>query len=127
MHYDASKAQELVTAGTVTGGTMVYSLDGTNYKPSIPEAKDAGEYTVYFKAQGDGNHTDSAVDTVEVTISQQTVTPQIELTPPSAQYDGNVKRPEVIVRDNANNIIPDSEYTVVYDTATNWKEALLAS
>ncbi len=120
--YDASKAQELVTAGTVTGGTMVYSLDGTNYKPSIPEAKDAGEYTVYFKAQGDGNHTDSAVDTVEVTISQQTVTPQIELTPPSAQYDGNVKRPEVIVRDNANNIIPDSEYTVVYDTATNWKD-----
>ena len=81
--YDASKAQELVTAGTVTGGTMVYSLDGTNYKPSIPEAKDAGEYTVYFKAQGDGNHTDSAVDTVEVTISQQTVTPQIELTPPA--------------------------------------------
>ncbi len=120
--YDASKAQELVTAGTVAGGTMVYSLDGTNYKPSIPTAKDAGEYTVYFKAQGDSNHADSEVDTVEVTISQQTVTPQIELTPPSAQYDGNVKRPEVIVRDTQNNVIPDSEYTVVYEPATNWKD-----
>lgn len=120
--YDASQAQELVTAGTAMGGTMVYSLDGTNYKPSIPEAKDAGEYTVYFKAQGDGNHTDSEVGTVEVTIGRQPVTPKIELTPPSAQYDSNVKRPEVIVRDGANNVIPDSEYTVVYNTTTNWKD-----
>ncbi len=120
--YDASKVQELVTAGTVTGGTMVYSIDGTNFYAAIPEAKDAGTYTVYFKAQGDGNHTDSAVGTVEVTIDKQTVTPKIELTPPSAQYDSNVKRPEVIVRDGANNVIPDSEYTVVYDTATNWKD-----
>ena len=120
--YDASREQELVTAGTVTGGTMVYSLDDANYTPAIPEAKDAGTYTVYFKAKGDGNHADSAVDSVQVTISKQTVTPQIEVTPPSAQYDGNVKRPEVIVRDSANNIIPGSEYTVVYDTATNWKD-----
>ena len=121
--YDASKAQELVTVGTVTGGTMVYSLDGTNFTAAIPKAKEAGKHTVWYKAQGDSNHTDSAVDTVEVTISQQTVTPQIELTPPSAQYDGNVKRPEVIVRDGANNVIPDSgEYIVVYDPATNWKD-----
>ena len=102
--YDASRAQELVTAGTVTGGTLVYSLDGTNYTPSIPKAKDAGEHTVYYKAQGDNNHTDSAVGTVEVTIGKQTVTPDIELTPPSAKYDGEVKRPTVTVRDTANNI-----------------------
>ncbi len=121
--YDVSKAQELVTAGTVTGGTMVYSLDdGTNFYAAIPEAKDAGTYTVYFKAQGDGNHTDSEVKSVQVTIDKQTVTPQIELSPPRAQYDSNVKRPDVIVRDDANNIIPVSEYTVVYDTATNWKD-----
>ena len=61
---------------------MVYSLDGTNYKPSIPEAKDAGEYTVYFKAQGDSNHTDSEAKSIKVTIDQQTVTPQIELMGP---------------------------------------------
>ncbi len=120
--YDASKAQELVTAGTVTGGTLVYSLDGVNYTPSIPKAKEVGKHTVYYKAQGDNNHTDSEVGTVEVTIGKQSVTPKIELTPPSAQYDGNVKRPEVIVRDGANNVIPDSEYTVVYNPATNWKD-----
>ena len=124
--YDASKAQELVTAGTVTGGTMVYSLDdGTNFSAAIPKAKDAGEYTVYFKAQGDGNHTDSAVKSVQVTINKQTVASgdvQIELTPPSAQYDGHVKRPEVVVRDKENNVIPKSEYKVTYvdDSGENW-------
>ncbi|MCI9474807.1 MAG: S-layer homology domain-containing protein, partial [Flavonifractor sp.] len=122
--YDASRAQELVTAGTVTGGTLVYSLDGTNYTPSIPKAKDAGEHTVYYKAQGDNNHTDSAVGTVEVTIGKQTVTPNIELTPPSAKYDGEVKRPTVTVRDTANNIIPESEYkhTYVTDNNENWTD-----
>lgn len=121
--YDASQAQALVTAGTATGGIMVYSLDGKDYGPAIPKAKDAGIYKVYYKVQGDGNHTDSEVGTVDVTIDKQTVTPQIELTPPSAQYDGSVKRPEsVTVRDAANNVIPTSEYTVVYDSATNWKD-----
>ena len=122
--YDASKAQELVTAGTATGGTMVYSLDGTNFTAAIPKAKEAGKHTVWYKAQGDSNHTDSAVDTVEVTISRQTVTPQIELTPPSAQYDSNVKRPEVIVRDGANNVIPESEYHITYvsDNGENWTD-----
>ena len=122
--YDASKAQELVTAGTVTGGTMVYSLDGTNFTAAIPKAKDAATYTVYYKAQGDGNHTDSAVKSVQATIGQQTVTPQIELMPPSAQYDGNVKRPEVIVRDADNNVIPESEYKATYvsDSGENWTD-----
>ncbi len=123
--YDASQSQALVTAGTATGGTMVYSLDGTNFTPAIPKAKDAGDYTVYYKAQGDGNHTDSAVGTVEVTIDKQTVAaPQIELTPPAAQYDGQVKRPEVTVRDSANNVIPISEYKATYvtDGGKNWMD-----
>ena len=119
--YDAS-TQELVTAGTVTGGIMVYSLDGVNFTQAIPKVKDADTYTVYYKAQGDGNHTDSETKSIDVTIGQQTVTPDIELTPPSAQYDGNVKRPEVVVRDKANNVIPEGEYTVVYDNTTNWKD-----
>ncbi len=123
--YDASQSQELVTAGTASGGTMVYSLDDTNYTPAIPKAKDAGDYTVYYKVRGDQNHTDSAVGTKPVTIDKQAVAKadlQIELSPPSAQYDGVVKRPTVTVRDTANNVIPAGEYTVVYDTGTNWKD-----
>ena len=125
--YDASQAQELLdknNPGRATGGTMAYSLDGNNFTPAIPKAKDAGTYTVYYKAQGDQNHTDSAVDTVNVTIAQQSVTPQIELSPPSGQYDGTVQQPSVTVRDGANNVIPASEYKVTYvtDGSKNWKD-----
>ena len=125
--YDASEAQELVTAGTVTGGTMVYSLDGTNFTAAIPKTKEAGKHTVWYKAQGDSNHTDSEAESIEVTIKQRTVASndvQIELTPPSAKYDGNVKRPTVTVRDKENNVIPESEYKVTYvsDSGENWTD-----
>lgn len=65
-------AQELVSAGTASGGTMVYSLDGIAYSESIPTATDVGEYTVYYKVIGDANHNDSEVGTVVVTIAQAT-------------------------------------------------------
>lgn len=122
--YDASQSQALVTAGKATGGTMAYSLDGKEFTPTIPKGKDAGTYTVYYKAQGDGNHTDSEPKTVGVTIVQQSVTPQIELSPPSGQYDGTVQQPAVTVRDAANNVIPTSEYKVTYvsDNGENWKD-----
>ncbi len=122
--YDASQAQVLVTAGSATGGTMVYSLDGTSFAPGLPTAKNAGTYTVYFKAQGDRNHTDSEAKSVQVTIARQGVTPQIELSPPRAPYDGGVKRPDVTLRDNANNVIPAGEYKVTYvsDSGENWTD-----
>ena len=51
-------AQELVTAGTPTGGTMQYSLDGTSYDTAIPTGTDADNYSVYYKVVGDENHED---------------------------------------------------------------------
>ena len=125
LKYDASQAQALVTAGTPTGGDMVYSLDGTNFTLSIPTGKEAKAYTVYFRVRGDSNHTDSPVGSVQVTIARQTVTtPQIELSPPGAQYDGQVKQPKVILRDSANNVIPATEYMVTYvsDNGENWTD-----
>ena len=106
---------------------MVYSLDGANFTPNIPKAKDAGIYKVYYKAQGDQNHTDSAVGTVDVTIAQQTIAAgdlQIELVPAWAQYDGQEHKPAVTVRDGDNNLIPDSEYKATYvtDGGKNWTD-----
>ena len=67
--------QTLVTAGTANGGTMVYSQseDGT-YTAEIPNGKNAGDYTVWYKVQGDDNHNDTTVDSVSVTIKQAKVT-----------------------------------------------------
>ena len=65
--------QELVTAGEALGGTMVYSLDGETYGSDIPTAVNAGEYTVWYKVEGDSNHNGTAPQSVSVTIGKAKV------------------------------------------------------
>ncbi len=64
-------AVELVTEGTVSGGTAMYSLDGTNYSENIPTAGSAGTYTVYYYAKGDADHKDGDVNTLPVSVGMQ--------------------------------------------------------
>ena len=79
------QAQELVNAGSTTGGTMQYSLDNATYSANIPTATNAGTYTVYYKVAGGNNYNDVAASSVEVTIDKQTVSkPTIE----SKEYTG---------------------------------------
>ena len=66
--------QALLTAGTASGGTMQYSLDGTNYSAKVPAATNAGDYTVYYKVVGDKNHNDVAAASIPVTIARKAVT-----------------------------------------------------
>ena len=66
-------AQALVTAGEATGGTMQYALGTATeatepYTTSIPTKTNAGTYYVWYKAVGDGNHTDSEAKCVTATI-----------------------------------------------------------
>ena len=70
-------AQELVTAGTASGGTMQYALGTdattaptTGYTTSIPTATDAGTYYVWYKVIADSNHNDSDAACVTVTIDK---------------------------------------------------------
>ena len=67
------KAQILINAGTTADGTMQYSTDGTNYGPTIPTGENAGEYTVWYKVVGDGNHSDTTPERVGVTIARKSV------------------------------------------------------
>ena len=64
-------ALALVNAGTATGGTMKYLLDNSTWSTSIPTAINVGNYTVYYKVEGDATHADfiPSPNTVEVTIS----------------------------------------------------------
>ena len=66
--------QALVSAGDCTGGTLLYSMDGKNYLPELPKATVVGSYTVYYKVQGDANHTDSEAKTVSVAIDKKEIT-----------------------------------------------------
>ena len=113
------KAQELISAGSTSSGTMQYSLDGKSYSTTIPKGTDAKEYTVYYKVVGDDNHGDSTPETITATISAKTVSsPVIMVSPSSYTYDGTVKKPSVTVKD-VDTVIPSSEYTVSYSNNTN--------
>jgi hypothetical protein len=67
-------AQDLITAGSTTTGTIEYSLDGTTYETTIPQGADAGSYTVYYKVTGDANHNDIAAQHFDVTIAKAALT-----------------------------------------------------
>ena len=112
-------AQDLITAGSSTTGTMQYSLDGTNYSTSIPQGTDAKEYTVYYKVVANAGYNDVAPASFKVTIAAKTVSsPTITLSETSYTYDGNAKKPTVTVKDGETTI-PASEYTVGYSNNTN--------
>ena len=72
--------QTLVTAGTAVNGTMAYSLDHTSWSASLPQATNAGTYTVYYRVVGDGTHADFEPDpnSVEVTIAKAPLTIKAE-------------------------------------------------
>ena len=69
------QAQTLVTAGSTSHGTMVYSLEenGT-YTSNLPTGTNAGSYTVWYKVQGNDNHLDSAPVSVTCSIAQKGLT-----------------------------------------------------
>lgn len=70
------EAQPLVTKGAATGGTLVYSLDQDGaYTTAIPTATNAGEYSVYYKVQGDKDHNDT--EPVEVTVTIAKAYPEV--------------------------------------------------
>ena len=72
--------QELVTAGSVSGGTMLYSLDNQTYSMKIPTGKDAKAYKVWFKVKGDEDHADRDPVSLNVSIAQKEVTLLVTLT-----------------------------------------------
>jgi hypothetical protein len=81
------EAQDLVTGGSATGGTVEYSqTENGTYSTTIPTGTDAGTYTVWYKVVGDASHIDSAPTSVAVTIDK--ATPTVTITPSSTSLSG---------------------------------------
>ena len=94
------KEQALITAGKADGGTMQYCLtqDGT-YSENVPTGKNAGSYTVWYQAIGDGNHNNTKPASVSVTIDRQSVdVPKADAT--VFTYDGEKKTYTIAANDN---------------------------
>ena len=66
--------QALVTAGKTTGGTMLYRLGNSEWSEQLPTAKNAGEYTVWYKVQGNAEYADVAEQSLTVTVATKAVT-----------------------------------------------------
>lgn len=98
-------SQNLVTAGTVTNGTLEYSLDGENWSTDIPTAKDvisaadrqAGkttptEYKVYYRVVGNEGYGDLTYETpITVTIQPKEISLTWSDTP--LTYNGQPQQP----------------------------------
>ena len=67
-------SQALITAGTVTGGKLVYSTDNEAWSETIPTGKDAGSYTVYYKVKGDDKYNETEEQKIDVTIQPKSLT-----------------------------------------------------
>ncbi len=87
--------QALVTAGTATGGTMMYRLgENGDYTDAVPTGTDAGNYTVYYYVKGDANHNDTAPASEQVTFAKKAATVAVQLTPSNRIKVGD-KLPDV--------------------------------
>ncbi|MCR4679151.1 MAG: InlB B-repeat-containing protein [Lachnospiraceae bacterium] len=66
------EAQVLINPGTASGGTVKYSLSetGTYGEISTITGTDAGTYIVWYKVEGDANHSDIAATSLTVTIGK---------------------------------------------------------
>lgn len=67
-------AQNLVSAGSTTGGTMQYKVGSGSYSAAIPTATNAGTYTVYYKVVGGEAYSDVDEASISVTIAQAQAT-----------------------------------------------------
>ena len=105
--YDGS-LQNLVNPGTVTGGTMKYSLDynaaDDAWTTTVPQGKNASgntPYEVYYMVAGNTNYKGVAKSTnnkVEVTISPKTISntnTDISLNSNSFEYNTQNQKPTI--------------------------------
>ena len=110
------QAQALITPGTAKGGTMVYSLDGRSFSGKVPTGTDAGTYTVWYKVQGDDNHSDTETWKLTVTVAPKDISKAVITLGNSLTYNGSEQTQTIT------SVIVDG-LTVTYDvtgsTVTN--------
>ena len=112
LEYNGSEQGLLGFVGTANGGTMQYSLNGTTWSDTDPKGKNAGDYTVYYKAKGDSSHSDSAVANIQVTIGKKDISGVTIGTIANQPYTGSAITPDPEVKDGTTTLVKGKDYTV---------------
>ena len=132
------QAQALVNAGSTKDGTLYYALtteskaptDESLYTTSIPTGTNAGTYYVWYKAVGDGEHSDSESACITVTIEDNKNTGNSGTIEPVVDQKGNTPKAEVEGLDEelATNVMTDDEKNKVkIDASTGFYSGLKIS
>ena len=117
-------SQELVTAGETSDGTFMYAIGSsdtieptTGWSATVPTKLHAGTYYVWYKIQGDENHSD--IDPACLTskiLPKNLSTVDIALASYSYTYDGKEKAPIVTVKDGTKTLSGrGNDYVVAYN------------
>lgn len=112
LKYNGGEQDLLGFVGTANGGTMQYSLDNSNWSTAIPKGKNAGDYTVYYKAVGDGGHSDSAVAHISAKIEPKDISGVTSVSIVDQPYTGSAITPDPEVKDGGTTLVKGKDYTV---------------
>ncbi|MBQ6504874.1 MAG: InlB B-repeat-containing protein [Flexilinea sp.] len=104
--YDRTEQPLVTVEGEAVGGTMVFAVtmentepaDASVYSESIPKATDAGTYYVWYKVVDEsGNYTDSAAQSVPVTVDRMSISSaDISLDQYQMTYSGNMQSVKIM-------------------------------
>ena len=113
--YDGEN-QELINSGSSEHGTFRYWLEGEQPGESIPQAKDAGSYTVHYQLMGDKNHENGTAGKIDVEIAPKDIKNAAVTLGDSLTYNGQEQTQSVAsVKVDGLNV----EYTVTGNTGTD--------
>lgn len=109
--------QNLITAGKVSIGELLYSLDDKVYSTTIPAAINNGTYTVYFKVLTTDNINGIDTQSFNVSISKKSITDAIvTLDSTDYAYTGTTIKPSVVsVVSNNRTLVVNIDFEIVYD------------
>ena len=113
------KEQELINAASTNVGTVEYSLDNKTWSTSIPKGKDAKQYTIYYKVEGNENYKGTDVQKVTNTIKSKVI--GIDWKNISLTYNGNNQLPTATVNNLENG--DECNITVIDANGDNHKNA----
>ena len=124
--------QQLVTAGTASGGQMLYALGDESgateeFAETLPVGTDAGDYKVWYMVKGDSEHNDIPAKRVDAAIEKADFRAiEFTVTPDKATYTGSAIKPEVKGTFNPGSVpgldtitVDASEYSFTYANNVN--------
>lgn len=117
--------QDLVTAGTVSHGSISYSIDNGGSWSGTPKGTNAGEYDVYYKVTSNNSNYNNIDKTYlgKVTIAKKVVeSSEINLDSKTLTYNGSSQTQDVV---DVAGLSASGNWSVTGNTGTNARDYTL--